>query len=51
MILTEDALRVKVKPIRTEKTVEWLKYEFADQTPSGATIQLAMGKPDDPLSG
>src|SRR5215813_11218050 len=30
---TEDALRVKVKTIRSEKSVEWLKYEFADQTP------------------
>ena len=37
---TEDALRVRVKPVKTEKTVEWLKYEFTDQTPSGATIQL-----------
>src|SRR4030095_7838011 len=37
---TEDALRVNVNPVKTEKTVEWLKYEFTDQTPSGATIQL-----------
>jgi Protein of unknown function (DUF2911) len=36
----EDALRVTVKPVKTDKTVEWLKYEFADQTPSGATVQL-----------
>jgi len=41
---TEDALRVKVKPIKTDKTVEWLKYEFADQTASGATIQLQWEK-------
>jgi hypothetical protein len=39
-----DALRVKVKPIKTDRTVEWLKYEFADQTPSSATIQLQWEK-------
>ena len=37
---TEDALRIKVKPLRTEKSVEWLKYEFADQSASSATVQL-----------
>ena len=37
---TEDALRIKVKPVKLDKSVEWLKYEFTDQTPSGATIQL-----------
>ena len=36
----EDALRVKVKPIKTDKSVEWLKYEFTDQTPASAIIQL-----------
>jgi len=36
----EDALRVKVKPVKTDKSVEWLKYEFIDQTPSSATVQL-----------
>jgi len=36
----EDALRVKVKPVKTDKSVEWLKYEFAEQTPASATIQL-----------
>jgi hypothetical protein len=36
----EDALRVKVKPVKTDKSIEWLKYEFAEQTPSSATIQL-----------
>jgi len=40
----EDALRVKVKPVITEKSVEWLKYEFADQTPTSATIQLQWEK-------
>lgn len=37
---TEDALQVKVKPVKTDKSVEWLKYEFAEQTPSSATIEL-----------
>ncbi|PWT99333.1 MAG: hypothetical protein C5B52_10770 [Bacteroidetes bacterium] len=37
---TEDALRVKVKPVKMDKSVEWLKYEFADQTSSTATVQL-----------
>jgi hypothetical protein len=41
---SEDALRVTVKPVKTDKSVEWLKYEFADQTPSGATIQLQWEK-------
>jgi tetratricopeptide (TPR) repeat protein len=41
---TEDALRIKIKPVKTDKAVEWLKYEFADQTPSGATIQLQWEK-------
>ena len=40
----EDALRVKVKPVKTDKTVEWLKYEFTDQTPSSATVQLQWEK-------
>jgi len=41
---SEDALRVKVKPVTSEHNVEWLKYEFADQTPSSATIQLQWEK-------
>ncbi len=41
---TEDALRVAVRPIRLEKSVEWLKYEFAEQTPSTATIELQWEK-------
>jgi hypothetical protein len=40
----EDALRVKIKPIPADKSVEWLKYEFTDQTPAGATIQLEWEK-------
>ena len=41
---TEDALRVKVKPMKNGNSVEWLKYEFTDQTPSSATIQLQWEK-------
>ncbi len=40
----EDALRVKVKPVPADKSVEWLKYEFADQTPSSAVVQLEWEK-------
>src|ERR1700761_514401 len=40
----EDVLRVNVKPIKTEKSVEWLKYEFADQTPASATVLLEWEK-------
>lgn len=36
----EDALRVKVKPVKTNNTVEWLKYEFLNQTENAATIAL-----------
>jgi len=41
---TEDALRVKVKPIKTDKNVEWLKYEFTDQTPGSANVELQWEK-------
>lgn len=40
----EDALRVKVKPIPAEKSVEWLKYEFTDQTDSTAVVALQWEK-------
>jgi tetratricopeptide (TPR) repeat protein len=40
----EDALRVKVKPVPADKSVEWLKYEFADETPASATVQLEWEK-------
>lgn len=40
----EDALRVKVKPVATDKEVERLKYEFIDQTDNGATIALIWEK-------
>jgi tetratricopeptide (TPR) repeat protein len=40
----EDVLRVKVKPQPLEKSVEYLKYEFSDQTPNSAIIALAWEK-------
>lgn len=40
----EDALRVKVKPMALDKSVEWLKYEFLNQTDNSATIALEWEK-------
>lgn len=40
----EDALRVKVKPQIIEKSVEYLKYEFSNQTPDSAVIALSWEK-------
>jgi tetratricopeptide (TPR) repeat protein len=40
----EDALRVKVKPVNTSNSVEWLKYEFTGETDSSATIALQWEK-------
>src|SRR5258705_2628976 len=41
---SEDALRVKVKPVKTDRSVEWLKYEFVEQTPATAVVQLQWEK-------
>jgi len=40
----EDALRVKVKPVALDKTVEWLKYEFMNETENSSTIALQWEK-------
>jgi tetratricopeptide (TPR) repeat protein len=40
----EDVLRVKVKPVALNNSVEWLKYEFTDQTENSATIALQWEK-------
>lgn len=40
----EDALRVTVKPVALDKSVEWLKYEFINQTDNSATIALQWEK-------
>ena len=36
----DDVLRIKVKPWATDKSVEWLKYEFINQTETAATVAL-----------
>jgi tetratricopeptide (TPR) repeat protein len=41
---SDDALRVKVKPQPQEKSVEWLKYEFTNETSNSATISLQWEK-------
>ena len=38
---SDDALRVKVKPQPAEKPVEYLKYEFTNQTPDSAVVVLS----------
>lgn len=39
-----DALRVPVKNQTLDKSVEWLKYEFIDQTDDGLTIVMSWEK-------
>jgi hypothetical protein len=41
---TEDALRVNVNNQTLDKSVEWLKYEFTDQTENSATIAMSWEK-------
>ena len=41
---TEDALRVKVKPKPLQESVEWLKYEFSNQTANSAVVSLQWEK-------
>lgn len=40
----EDALRVKVKPVALDHSVEWLKYEFTNETENSAIIALEWEK-------
>ena len=40
----DDALRVKVKPVALDKSVEWLKYEFTNQTNEAAVVNLMWEK-------
>jgi hypothetical protein len=40
----EDVLRVKVKPVALDKSVEWLRYEFMNETENSATIALQWEK-------
>ncbi|HRG81855.1 MAG TPA: DUF2911 domain-containing protein [Chitinophagaceae bacterium] len=46
----EDALRVKVKPRPLQESVEWLKYEFSNQTPNSAVVSLQWEKLAIPFS-
>jgi tetratricopeptide (TPR) repeat protein len=41
---SEDALRVKVKSQANDKSVEWLKYEFMNQSDNSATVALLWEK-------
>jgi hypothetical protein len=36
----EDALRIKVKPVKLNNSQEWLIYEFTDMKTNSATINL-----------
>ncbi len=40
----EDALRVPVKSVALDNSVEWLKYEFMNESEAGATIALQWEK-------
>jgi hypothetical protein len=40
----QDALRVQVKNQKLDKSEEWLKYEFTDQTDSTATLAMSWEK-------
>ena len=40
----EDALRIKVKPQSLDKSVEWLKYEFMNETENSAVVALQWEK-------
>lgn len=40
----EDALRVKVKPVTLDKSVEWLKYEFIEHKEKSCTIAMMWEK-------
>ena len=40
----EDVLRVNVKPVALDKTVEWLKYEFIEHKENSCTIAMQWEK-------
>lgn len=40
----EDVLQVKVKPVKLDQSVEWLKYEFEGQKENSAVITLQWEK-------
>lgn len=45
----EDALRVTIKPVPIDKSVEWLKFEFTEETDSSATVTLLWEKLSFPI--
>ena len=40
----EDILRVKVKPEILDRPVEWMKFEFTDETPTSSMVRLMWDK-------
>ena len=40
----DDVLHMKIKPVATDKSVEWLKYEFVNQSENAATVNLVWEK-------
>jgi tetratricopeptide (TPR) repeat protein len=40
----EDALRVKIKPVPAAQQVEWLQYEFSNETANSALVTLSWEK-------
>lgn len=40
----KDVLRVTVKPVALDRSVEWLKYEFTNQTETSAVVNLMWEK-------
>lgn len=45
----EDALRATIKPVPLDKSIEWLQFQFTDQTDSSATVTLAWEKLSFPI--
>jgi hypothetical protein len=45
----DDVLRVYVKPVALDKSVEWLKYEFIDQTDKSAVLAMQWEKLSVPI--
>jgi hypothetical protein len=45
----EDALQVKVKPVASDKKVEWMQYLFTNQSETGATLELSWEKLSIPI--
>jgi tetratricopeptide (TPR) repeat protein len=41
---SKDVLRLKVKPVTTDRSVEWLRYEFNNQSENSATASLVWEK-------